>query len=366
MTDCKKSWWSRTLDRWLTMSRIAANISIAIATLSALAVVAGIAIWNAAPERVTDANVANYCGWAGQEEAAQAWSEIGDEFPKFQIRSAAPTEKKTLKLWDAAKKVLGHHIPTRRQEVGDCVSHGAANAIDYLACVTIASEGGGGYKFRAAFPPYLYGISRVQVGGGRLRGDGSLGIWAAKGAQRFGVYPSDADGCPEYSGSIARKWGNRPGPPEATIEFSRAHLVKTVALVTTADEAAEALSNGYPVTVASDQGFRMEGERRGGKLWGIARGTWMHQMCFIAYDAGDDSFYLLNSWGPEAHGAPVDDAPPGGFWVEKRTVQRMLSQGDSFAWSQFDGFPSQHLDFVIGQAQPKRRAAKQAAFVLAN
>ena len=78
----------------------------------------------------------------------------------------------------------------------------------------------------------------------------------------------------------------------------------------------------------------------------------MHQMCFIGYDPnnGNPGVYCLNSWGANAHGVSPDGAPPGGFWVDKATVSRMVKQGDSFAYSEFQGFPKNddwNLDFLL-------------------
>ena len=93
----------------------------------------------------------------------------------------------------------------------------------------------------------------------------------------------------------------------------------------------------------------MAGKADRGKLWGVKSGVWNHQMCFIGVD--DDSArpgaYCMSSWGPWVHGKPVDDAPPGGFWVDAEVVEEMVSQQDSYAYSQFEGFPEQKLDFML-------------------
>ncbi len=253
-------------------------------------------------------------------------------------------------LWEFAKKINGgKHLPTFRQEVGDCVSQGAANGVNYLSAMEIARLGDA-EKHRSAFQPFIYGVSRVLVGGGRLgNSDGSVGAWAAEGVRRFGVLAADEQGVPGYSGNIARQWGRRPGPPATFIEKAKPHVVKSTAPVATYEQVRDALANGYPVTVASMQGFQMRARVDRGKHWGVPSGSWAHQMCFIGVD--DDSrrpgCYCLNSWGPDAHGVPADDAPPGGFWVDAETVARMTRQNDSFAFSQFEGFPEQDLDFRL-------------------
>lgn len=272
--------------------------------------------------------------------------------PPFLIVGSAGGEDnrgKRVVLWDYAKKVNGgKHLPTFRQEVGDCVSQGAANAVNYLACMEIIRLGER-EEYRPAFQPYIYGISRVQIGGGRIGGDGSIGAWAAEGVRKFGVLFTTDNQVPAYSGAVARKWGNRPGPPQSMIEQAKDNLVRSTAQVRSYEEVRDAICNGYPVTVASNRGFQMRPKVDGGKHWGVASGSWAHQMCFIGVDdgGGRPGCYCLNSWGADAHGPPADDAPPGGFWVDADVVTSMVRQDDSFAFSQFDGFPAQKLDFTV-------------------
>jgi hypothetical protein len=58
-------------------------------------------------------------------------------------------------------------------------------------------------------------------------------------------------------------------------------------------------------------------------------------------------FCILNSWGPDFHGKPVDDSPPGSFWVLESELDFIIRQDDSFAFSQFLGFPSQNPNYWL-------------------
>lgn len=284
---------------------------------------------------------------AARERVEQILSTMPTFFVAGQSRATSGTR---VVLWDFTRRINdGKHLPTFRQEVGDCVSQGAANGVNYLSAMEIARLGER-ERFRPAFQPYIYGISRVQVGGGRLgNSDGSVGAWAAEGVRQFGILAADEADVPGYSGSLARQWGKRPGPPAKFLEKAKPHVVRSTAPVSTYEQVRDALANGYPVTVASNQGFQMRGRVDRGKLWGVASGSWAHQMCFVGVDddAARPGCYCLNSWGPDAHGPPADDAPPGGFWVDAAVVTRMVRQGDSFAFSQFEGFPEQDLDFRL-------------------
>ena len=259
-------------------------------------------------------------------------------------------------LWEKAKQINGgEHFPTYRQETGDCVSMGAANAVNYLQAVQIALNGAP-FQFRPAFQPWIYGISRTadDLGRGQLgRSAGSVGSWAAGAVEKYGVLAADSDDVPKYSKRVAEDWGFK-GPPKTFYDDAEEFRVRTTAIVKDYESARDALANGYPVTVASNQGFRMQGRAFQGKLFGTPSGHWAHQMCFIGVDdtakcpnGQRGALLCLNSWGPAAHGEPVDGSPPGSFWVDRRTANRMLSQGDSYAFSNFDGFPLRDLDFRI-------------------
>ena len=283
------------------------------------------------------------CGWSGRRLAVEANARLG-------LRPLAyfglPLDAETRKLWDFAIKVTGGHLPNYRQEIGDCVSFGMKNAVQYLTCVQVAQ--GARIEYHPVFPPFIYGVSRHDIGGDRLgSSDGSLGSWAAEGVRQYGVLFADDAGVPAYSGRVASQWGSRSGPPQEFYPIAKDNPVKSVAKVTTFAEAAAAISNGYPVTVASNQGFQMEGSIRDGKCWGVPSGSWGHQMCFIAVDVAARALFCLNSWGADLWSNQPDGAPPGGFWVAEKTCNRMLGQDDSWACSQFDGFPAQKLDHLL-------------------
>lgn len=298
-------------------------------------------------------------GWAGPEAVAQA-APLLAEMPRFDIEGAVrDNARANVRLWHFARQVNhGEHLPTFRQEIGDCVSMGASNAINYLACVQIARDRSD-QEYHPCYQPYIYGVSRVLIGKRQMSGsDGSVGAWAAAGVQKYGVLKSDFAGVPSYSGSVARQWGNA-GPPAKFVEEAKKALVKTTAPVKSADDVRDAICNGYPCSIASSWGGLMNPPATDGRLVNRRAGSWSHQMCIIGYDGETGSepyFYILNSWGPNAHGTPPDDAPPGGFWVRRADVDWIAQQGDSFAFSGFDGFPAQELDFrIIGETPNELR-----------
>lgn len=288
-------------------------------------------------------------GWLGPQAARRAWDAFADQFPAFEIQGAATsTAGKRACLWEAMQRVTGDYLPNIRQEIGDCVSWGARNAVDHTAAVEIAL--GEREQFRASFPPYFYGISRVQVGGGKLgNSDGSLGVWAADGVRRYGVLAADQPDVPDYSGRVAKEWGYR-GPPSAMIELARPHPFRTTARIRSYAELRDALANGYACTIASLRGYAMRLRDEHGKSWFVGRDTWPHQMALVAVD--DDparpAAYRLNSWGPDAHG-PQLDGPPGGGWCHAEELDRELRDDgcECFAFSGFEGFPARPIDWSV-------------------
>ena len=268
------------------------------------------------------------CGWLGPDLAAQAWQAVSatPEFVPFRIAGDfRPRAELRVVLWDAAKKVLGKHIRTFLQEIGDCVSFGAGNAVDYLTVVEIAT--GGNWTFHEAFQPWIYGTSRCDIGGQHDYSDGSTGSWAAAAVARLGVLFYDDQGVPPYSGQVAKQWGYS-GPPKEDYPIAKPRPVKSCARVTTFDQVRDAIANGYPVTVASDVGFEgdgnMQGEISNGKCWGVRGGSWGHQMCIIGVDTQDarPGAFIINSWGGDHVWPNQPDARAPGWLLGRRQVHR--------------------------------------------
>lgn len=307
-----------------------------------------------------DPLIQKYCGWAAPtnpgllEEAFDIFGPMIKQMPIFQDRP------KRMMLWEITRKLLDKDTPNYGQEIGDCVSFGAKNALEYLQAFLLKSNKD---KWRFVFPPYIYGISRVQIGGGRLgNSDGSIGVWATQGLIKYGCLFNDVPGVPKYSGSIAKSWG-RSGPPKNFIDEASKHLLKIsidAAKVTTWEQLTSAIANGYAITVASNYGFTMKPQSSG---FHEQSGNWAHQMCIIGYDESsenpdDHCVCILNSWA-NAHGEVTDKTtgekwPVGTLKVRKKVVLRMLVDGggDSWAYSNLDlGFiprkPLVESDFTI-------------------
>lgn len=290
-------------------------------------------------------------GWAGQAVAEAAYEELQAEFAEFQLIQAQDSRGANVNLWDAAVAVNGgQHLSTWAQLTGDCVSMGAVNVIDYVAANEIYRNGDA-EVLRRAFPPFIYSAARVLVGGGRLRGAGAVGAWAAVVAQRYGTLAKDAPGVPQYSKAVAETWGNR-SPSPAILAAAKPQVFKSVARIRTYEDVRDAVANYYGCTFASSWVPSTGAKLADGVLWGVGQFSRKsgHQMAFIAVNdaARRPRVYVINSWGSGAHGKPQNGEPPGGFWIDADLVNKILAQNDSFVFSQFNGFPGQpRLNFNV-------------------
>lgn len=257
-------------------------------------------------------------------------------------------------LWQAVRKVNNRGPPwypsVNQQSVGCCVGCAYKHCADVSQATAIAS--GAAFQWKPVSVEVIYGGSRVEVGGGRISGDGSVGAWAAKWVKDYGVVPMakyDAVDLTTFSPARAREFG-RTGVHASIESLAKEHPVKGTALVKSWADVKRAVQQGYPVAVCSDQGFTMSRDSTGRAR---PQGTWSHAMSIIAVRAAKDGRaeggFVLNSWGDQAHTGPVwpADAPVAGFWADANVIDRMVRQGDSFALSGVQGFPARALDWFV-------------------
>ncbi len=302
---------------------------------------------------------------------------VEPNFGKIAQAAIQNDDGKTVFMWDAEQKVLGQILPSWDQKsVGTCVAFGWGRGVQDLMLTQIVSAPPGAVEqwpgYQVATEP-IYGGSRVEIGGGKIRGDGSVGAWAAQWVQNYGVlFRQKYDGVDlsTYSESLTRQWGKN-GVPKNLELVAKQHPVKTVALVKTSDELWAALGSGYPVPVCSNVGY--EGSPPSDGVMSPS-GTWGHCMVFrgrFTSQARGQCFIIQNSWGDYLHGnLTVTDKdrgpqrlPQGCFAVTAASAQRMLQQTDSFAISAFLGFPKQNV--VDWFAAKPKKVGFDAVFALA-
>lgn len=259
-------------------------------------------------------------------------------------------KNKVCLLYDYITTVAGK-FPIRLQTVGDCVSQGAAYAVDAAKCVDIVVNKEFEEWVAETSTEDIYAGSRVVIGGGSLRGDGAYGVWAARYCNEYGAVPRGKYGnvdLRKYSGSKARSWGKSSGGvPKTLLEISKQHPILTVSRVDSYEQARDLLANGYAVTVASNQGFSSQRDSEG---FARPQGSWAHQMCLLGVD---DKYkrpgvLCMNSWGVWNAGPKRNNQPDGSFWIDADEVEkRMLKQGDCWAFSGYEGFKPRQLNTRI-------------------
>jgi hypothetical protein len=294
--------------------------------------------------------VAELCGWGTDPVLREEAFNLLAQWPRLRIVGDIPgrtyTGQRSM-LFEIYRGAGLSDPPNYPQEIGCCVSMGMKNACEYAQLIDITQ--GAREEFKLIFPPYIYGICRNQIGGGRMSSDGAMGVWAAEGVVKYGVIPADAEGCPKYSGSIAKKWGSRSGVPEQFITVGKLHLVKDCAKISSWEDALKALVNGYPLTVASDYGFDMKARSDGFMHHST---SWSHQMMVMGIDDGDDKVEphaaILNSWG-DAFGE-IKDFRTGSIWpkgslrIRKKDFEGMIHAGETFAVTGLNAFEARVLD----------------------
>lgn len=240
-----------------------------------------------------------------------------------------------------------------QKNVGSCVGWGASYAVDCTAATEICLHGEpeswGGRVLEAS----VYAFSRCEARGVTNAGysDGSYGAAAAEALQNWGVlcygvkYGERV--FTEHSSELEKSWG-ATGVPPALEPFAHEHRATTT-LVTDFHSAAIALQNGYGIFVCSNQGFATT---RSKTSLGFCKpsGVWNHCMALAGVRFDQPGLLCVNSWGDYLSNTGPnwpDNMPPAmtgcSFWVDEKTCNKMLSQNDSFAVSNYAGFPARKL-----------------------
>lgn len=268
--------------------------------------------------------------------------------------------------WDIVRKINPAGPPAKNQNpVGSCVSFGTNSAI-YRTMAGQIVLGNANEELKDIAEEVTYAGSRVEIGGGRIRGDGSVGAWAAQFVQKWGVVAREKHGqydLTSYDPTRCRAWG-QSGVPADLETVAKLHPVKDITRITSWDEAKKALAQGYGIAICSDQGFSMQRDARG-----IARasGSWAHCMCLDGYhtEGGREYGHIENSWGASAHTGPVGWGNPStaGFWADSSVIDWMIrSGGDTWAFSGVKGFPARDSEWFV--QLPAARTVRVASLKL--
>jgi hypothetical protein len=233
--------------------------------------------------------------------------------------------------------------PAERQVQGDCVSHATRNAVDITRSCEIINGEKEDFVARGATEA-IYG-SRGHGGEGMTCAGAARFVHQTGGIllrQKYGEYDLS-----EYS-AVGGKWG-RGGVPEDLIKIATKHQVKTISLISTIEQARDAIANGYSISVCSNSGFSSRRDK-----YGIASrsGNWGHAMAWTAVDDthevyNETLFLVQNSWGLWNGGEKRHDQPDGSFWIRESDAAEMLNQNGSWVFSDVDGFPPRKVVWTL-------------------
>lgn len=286
------------------------------------------------------------CGWIDNPEARELFIStqpkpfLGQQ--NHQIKNSG--KGKLVLLHKYYEEVIGGPLIPHYQEIGDCVSHAFGLGIDILTAVRIAMFNRPERWITKCATEIIYAGSRIEVGKGKVIGDGSMGIWASQFVKEWGVllrkaYLNDKYDYTDYSGSVARYLGRR-GVPDDLEPICREHPVKTCSIVRSWEECRDAVANGYPVAMCSNVGFNTKRDREG--FLRRIRRPWYHAMIIIGIDdkCRRPGALIQNSWGANWVSGPTrHDQPAGSFWADARVIDRAMKQEDSIALSGYVGYP---------------------------
>lgn len=272
-------------------------------------------------------------------------------------------------LYKYLEKALGGEIiphtqydPETKRGVGDCVGQAYGMAVDILGATQIYGTGKNERWVAKASTEAIYAGSRYEIGvnehGARklLLADGTNGIYTCEFLQSYGVLVRKKYGdidLTEYSVDRAKDWGKN-GVPDELESIAKQHPVRSYALVRNYEDVRDSIANGYPVVFCSSLGFEECKQCNPGGLRdaeGFLKqcGTWFHAFAGIGMDDTDRPGVLaINSWGSHWSGGPKrHKQPDGSFWIEAQDVDALCESNDSFAISNFVGFPAQELNYNL-------------------
>lgn len=276
--------------------------------------------------------------------------------PLFAL-SAAPLMQDTKKevfLYRALITTLKQINPSytwkaQYQQDGTCVGQGGKLGADTLEAIQHVFNGTKWYG-RCSVAG-CYAGSRVDIGGQPGSWQGSNGSWLAEYFTKIGMLMLKDIGLPEDAMRddevLALKWTrSREGIPKDYETAARRFPIQTASLVTTFEEAAAAIQNGYPVVTCSS---RIPSGKRDSQGFSPASNRGGH--CTLYWGVRWDRPGLLyqNSWSNDwGSGAKYpEDQPDGSVWLTADEVNKALAARDTYVISHANGFEKQKLNFRL-------------------
>lgn len=254
-------------------------------------------------------------------------------------------------------------LPGPGQDWGDCVSHGAKNALLVTMCNEIVSGTPDEISNKVEEAPKLSQTGIIQ------------GVLCPESIFWWRKHPSDGWFCEEatetvlkYSGTLLRKnypelslnmesyslanskkYGRTPPSGDIAAECAK-HLVRTATVIKTPEAYRDLTANGYGINTCGSEGFNDNRDENGVSR---KKGSWAHSMATAGVDDrpeihskyGEMLVLVWQSWGPGwgSGGRKIFqtdiEIPKGFFWVKWSEWKKRYM----VAFSGHNGWPRQQL-----------------------
>jgi Papain family cysteine protease. len=223
--------------------------------------------------------------------------------------------------------------------VGSCTGFGTAGVLN-IAFAKFCVDNRIEHFYRPVSESAAYAIGREE--GGILGGsDGGFGAACAKSTKTMGMLrkvPYPLKDLTEYTETDARELGRYGVGKYSLKPDALKMLAGTVVAVRSAAEAKVVIRNGMGINVCSMQAFRTT-RNKDGICEADNTKRWAHSMTVVGYRTVNIDgkyqtlFRIQNSWGNGSPTGPmVGDMGYGMFDIREEVMDKMLAQGDSFAY----------------------------------
>jgi len=251
---------------------------------------------------------------------------------------------------------LGLQFYRYHQQTGSCVGAGLGQVLVVLSAVQRLFAKNP-TKAALFFWLFNYGRSRWLYGW-KTPGEGSFGSTAAKSVRDEGVIPINdktrallpafKDAGKEgiiYSEQIEMKYSDGDIKEQMQLlSMSKEYPVGQVAELTNTAQMAEAVANGYPLTIASS-GHCRNVQEKNGVLIGTNNRSGGHQWAIVAvvdHPQLGRLFGNLNNWPESVYPLDPFSQWPCFYWTTEAETERTLrNEGECYAFSNFTYFPAQ-------------------------
>lgn len=241
---------------------------------------------------------------------------------------------------------------TERQTTGDCTSHGTRNGVDMARSYEIDKLGESESFQKRGATEAIYGY----------RGHGGQGMSVVRAME----YISEVGGLAirqnysdigidfsNYDPKEAIQWGRSGGTPKRLNDIIGNNKTTNISLINSAEEARDALSNGFAIVSGSQHSFASKRDEYGfaardGKKWGHCT-AWgglstLKDLTNGKNNSDEPCFLYINSWG-DWNGGPKGkyNIPDGSFWITKTDAEFMIKQKQTYAVGQVQGFKAEKI-----------------------